>query len=183
MPWRSCGPTTRASATLGRPAAAEAVTDAEAAVAWSSRRPATPSCGPRWCDYYHETLKQSPEALEYLESAVSIRRGRSTASSSASRTAPWATAAAEDQRRNGQAIRERLQELGIIKEHRPRAAERLLVVPIFDGKGQVVQMYGRKITPNLRKGTPKHLYLPGPRRGIWNLEALREPRRSSSARR
>ena len=33
-------------------------------------------------------------------------------------------------------------------------------------------MYGRKITPNLREGTPLHLYLPGPHRGVWNEEAL-----------
>ena len=35
-------------------------------------------------------------------------------------------------------------------------------------------MYGRKITAELRKGTPLHLYLPGPHRGVWNWEALRE---------
>ena len=33
-------------------------------------------------------------------------------------------------------------------------------------------MYGRKITPGLRDGTPLHLYLPGPHRGVWNEEAL-----------
>jgi hypothetical protein len=33
-------------------------------------------------------------------------------------------------------------------------------------------MYGRKITPNLREGTPNHLYLPGGHRGVWNEEAL-----------
>jgi hypothetical protein len=35
-----------------------------------------------------------------------------------------------------------------------------------------MQMYGRKITPNLRTGTPDHLYLPGPHRGVWNEAAL-----------
>ena len=33
-------------------------------------------------------------------------------------------------------------------------------------------MYGRKITPNLREGTPDHLYLPGAHAGVWNEEAL-----------
>ena len=36
----------------------------------------------------------------------------------------------------------------------------------------MVQMYGRKITPNLRTGTPDHLYLPGAHRGVWNEAAL-----------
>ncbi len=36
-------------------------------------------------------------------------------------------------------------------------------------------MYGRKVTPEykLRKGTPLHLYLPGPHRGVFNSSALR----------
>src|SRR5688500_13445913 len=36
-------------------------------------------------------------------------------------------------------------------------------------------MYVRKITPGykLRKGTPLHLYLPGPHRGVFNVEALK----------
>ena len=38
--------------------------------------------------------------------------------------------------------------------------------------GEVVEMYGRKITANLRAGTPDHLYLPGEHRGVWNEEAL-----------
>jgi len=33
-------------------------------------------------------------------------------------------------------------------------------------------MYGRKITANLREGTPNHLYLPGAHRGVWNEDAL-----------
>lgn len=47
-----------------------------------------------------------------------------------------------------------------------------VVVPIFDADGQVVEMYGRKITPGLRVGTPRHLYLPGPHRGILNAQAF-----------
>ena len=33
-------------------------------------------------------------------------------------------------------------------------------------------MYGRKIRDNLRPGTEYHLYLPGPRHGVWNEQAL-----------
>jgi hypothetical protein len=46
------------------------------------------------------------------------------------------------------------------------------VNPVFDLEGSVLGMYGRKITPNLREGTPLHLYLPGPHRGVWNELAL-----------
>ena len=47
-----------------------------------------------------------------------------------------------------------------------------LVVPVRSLQGEVTEVYGRKITEGLRKGTPVHLYLPGPHRGVWNEEAL-----------
>ncbi|MCA1778393.1 MAG: toprim domain-containing protein [Xanthomonadaceae bacterium] len=47
-----------------------------------------------------------------------------------------------------------------------------LVVPVLDESGQVVQLYGRKLNDNLRKGTVYHLYLPGPHRGVFNRENL-----------
>ena len=48
----------------------------------------------------------------------------------------------------------------------------------------MVEVYGRKLLDNLRAGTPKHLYLPGPpfgdaqdrHRGVWNLDALKASR-------
>lgn len=39
--------------------------------------------------------------------------------------------------------------------------------------GGVVGMYGRKIGEHLRQGTSLHLYLPGPYRGVFNLEVFR----------
>ena len=52
-----------------------------------------------------------------------------------------------------------------------------LVIPVINTAGAVTEVYGRKITPNLREGTPLHMYLPGVHRGVWNevaLEASRE---------
>jgi hypothetical protein len=36
----------------------------------------------------------------------------------------------------------------------------------------VVGAYGRKLLDNLRAGTPKHLYLPGPHRGVFNAGGI-----------
>lgn len=36
----------------------------------------------------------------------------------------------------------------------------------------MTEVYGRKTVRNLRKGTPKHLYLPGPHSGIFNIAGL-----------
>jgi len=121
--------------------------------------------------YYHETLKQSPEALEYLEkrglkSAEMIDRFKLGFSN---RTLGYHLP--QRNRRNGKALRDRLEKLGIIKNTGHELLRGSLTIPIFNN-GQVVQLYGRKIRDDLRKGTPTHLYLPGPRRGIFNLEAL-----------
>ena len=129
----------------------------------------------RVVDYYHETLKASPEALGYLE-----RRGIKSVEAIdrfklgfANRTLGLRLPAKN--RREGEELRGRLGKLGVIREETGHEHfNGSLVVPIFDAAGDVVEMYGRKITPNLRPGTPLHLYLPGPHRGVWNLDALRD---------
>ncbi|MEM7072230.1 MAG: toprim domain-containing protein, partial [Pseudomonadota bacterium] len=79
-------------------------------------------------------------------------------------------------RKAGKAIRDQLERLGVLK---PTGHERFrgsIVVPLFDASGRVVQLYGRKVGRNLRKGTAAHVWLPGERRGVFNLAALRSQR-------
>jgi DNA primase catalytic core len=123
-------------------------------------------------DYYNEALKQSPEALKYLES-----RGLKSSEiidrfklGFANRTLGYRLPAKN--RAAGAEVRGRLQKLGIYRESGHEHFNGSLVIPVFNGQGEVVEMYGRKITPNLREGTPDHLYLPGAHRGVWNEEAL-----------
>ncbi len=64
-----------------------------------------------------------------------------------------------------------MQRIGILRESGHEHLNGSIVVPLFttrEGDGappQVVGAYGRKLLDNLRPGTPKHLYLPGPHRG------------------
>ena len=73
-------------------------------------------------------------------------------------------------------IRGRLMKVGILREasgHEHLAGS--LTIPVFDEHGDVVELYGRKILPNLRAGTPLHLYIARkglPERGVWNLPGL-----------
>ncbi|MBE7486627.1 MAG: toprim domain-containing protein [Polyangiaceae bacterium] len=130
----------------------------------------------RVAEYYHETLKQSPEALEYLarrglrhpELVERFRLGH------ANRTLGYRLPARN--RDAGAEMRGRLIALGVYRESGHEHLNGSLVVPIFDESGQVVEMYGRKIRDDLREGTPLHLYLPGPHRGVWNWEALKASR-------
>lgn len=123
-------------------------------------------------DYYHATLKQSPEALEYLQ-----RRGLRSAEmiehfklGCANRTLAYRLP--QKNRKAGAELRGRLQALGILRESGHEHLNGSLVIPVFDEQRHVAEMYGRKIHENLREGTPKHLYLPGAHGGVWNLEAL-----------
>lgn len=122
--------------------------------------------------YYNETLKQSPEALRYLES-----RGLKSAEmidhfrlGFANRTLGYRLP--QKNRQTGAELRGRLQTLGVIRDSGHEHFNGSIVFPIFDSDGQVVQMYGRKITRGLREGTAYHLYLPGPHQGVWNEAAL-----------
>ncbi len=131
--------------------------------------------------FYHETLKESPEALEYLAS-----RGLSHPEvierfqlGFANRTLGYRLP--DKSVKAGAEIRGRLQKLGLLRASGHEHFNGSLVIPVFDAAGpgsppdqggRVVEIYGRKITHKLRKGTPLHLYLPGPHRGVFNLPAL-----------
>jgi DNA primase catalytic core len=122
--------------------------------------------------YYQDTLKTSSEALAYLErrgirSAEAIERFRL---GFANRT--LGLRLPESNRKNGGAIRERLQRLGILRESGHEHFNGSIVIPVIDAAGNLTEVYGRKIRDDLRPGTAYHLYLPGPHRGVWNVEAL-----------
>ena len=123
-------------------------------------------------DYYTATLKQSPEALAYLQARGLIhpelidifRLGY--ANRTLGLRLPTKTRVA------GADIRTRLQKIGIYRESGHEHFNGSLVVPIMDAAGNVVEVYGRKLRDDLREGTPKHLYLPGPHAGVFNREVL-----------
>ncbi len=127
-------------------------------------------------DYYHQSLKASPEALAYLQkrgigSREAIEHFRL---GFANRTLGYRLPAKN--RREGAAIRGQLQRLGLFRPSGHEHFNGSLVIPVFDGNGHVTELYGRKLNDHLRKGTPAHLYLPGPHKGVWNSHALADSR-------
>jgi DNA primase len=122
--------------------------------------------------FYAQTLKESPEALGYLE-----RRGLVDGElvgrfrlGFANRTLGYRLPAKN--RQAGAELRGRLQRLGVLRESGHEHLSGSLVIPVEDRDGTVVQLYGRKVRDDLRAGTAAHLYLPGPRRGVFNHQAL-----------
>ena len=134
--------------------------------------------------YYHQSLKDSPEALAYLQS-----RGLSHPElvdyfqlGYANRT--LGLRLPEKNRKAGADIRARLEKVGIYRASGHEHFNGSVVVPVLDEAGGVCELYGRKITPRLRPGTPLHLYLPAHHnedgqargRGVFNLAALQASR-------
>jgi DNA primase catalytic core len=122
--------------------------------------------------YYQERLKQTPEALAYLarrglDDAELIERHRI---GFADRT--LGLRLPEKTRKAGHEIRSRLQKLGLLRESGHEHFNGSIVIPVLSPSGEITEVYGRKINDNLREGTPYHLYLPGPHRGVWNEAAL-----------
>ena len=102
-------------------------------------------------NYYHDTLKQTPEAQQYLikrglQSAEMVDRFRLGFSN---RTLNYHIP--DRNRVAGARQRGRLGEMGIFREgtgHEHFVGS--LVIPICNLKGEVEQMYGRKINSHLR---------------------------------
>ena len=122
-------------------------------------------------DYYQERLRQTPAALAYLEK-------RGIRSEEAIKTFRLGFAdrtlglrLPQKNRQTGAAIRERLEKLGVYRESGHEHLNGCLVVPILGPDGAILGAYGRKIIESQSTGI-KHLYLPGPHRGLWNPACL-----------
>jgi DNA primase len=133
-------------------------------------------------EFYHGNLKQSPEALAYLES-----RGLNHPEliehfqlGYANKTLTYRLPAGHTLA--GKQVRQQLQAVGVL---RPTGHEHLngcLVVPVIGLEGgaspeqgnRVVQLYGRRLQPNhkIPANQSRHMYLAAPLRGVWNEAAL-----------
>src|SRR3990172_2256953 len=68
-----------------------------------------------------------------------------------------------------------LRALGVLTDRGTELLYGCIVFPLVDAAGAVVSLYGRRIL----EGETRHLYLPGPRRGLFNRHAARPRRRCS----
>jgi hypothetical protein len=122
--------------------------------------------------YYHERLLATPAAIDCLacrglrhdEALRTFRIGF------ADRT--LGLRLPQKNRRQGAAIRSRLQGLGVLLPSGHERFNGCVVVPVFDAAGRLAQLYGRRTTGHLRPGTPRDVCLPGPHAGVWNAEAM-----------
>ncbi len=126
--------------------------------------------------YYHDTLKQSPEALAYLQSRGLDHPDLIDTFKLGFANRTLGLRLPEKNRVAGAELRTRLQAVGIYRDSGHERYNGSLVVPVIDEAGRINEVYGRKLNDNLRAGTAKHLYLPeecrSAGRGVWNVQAL-----------
>ena len=124
-------------------------------------------------DHYAQTLAASPEALGYLgsrrvdhpEAIAEFRLGF------ANRTLGYRLG--PSQTKAGGVLRARLQALGFVRSSGHEHFNGCVVVPVFDDTGAVGEVYGRRVVEQRgSQGGPRHLYLPGPHRGVFNQAGL-----------
>ena len=125
--------------------------------------------------YYQQSLKDSPEALAYLQSRGlnhpelldHFKLGYSN------RT--LGLRLPHKNRVEGAQLRSRLERLGVYRESGHEHFNGSLVIPVLDEHGQVKEMYGRKVSNKHRDNVPLHMYLranPSRGRGVFNVAAL-----------
>lgn len=69
-------------------------------------------------------------------------------------------------------LRGRLQRLGLLRASGHEHFRGCVTFPIVDADGGVVQVYGRTLVDDARLAAGRHRWLPGVRRGVWNLAGL-----------
>jgi len=124
-------------------------------------------------DYYHARLKENPAALGYLQKRGIKSEEAITTFKLGFVDRTLGLRLPNNQRKEGAAIRERLTRLGLLRDTGHEHLRGRVVFPVIAENGEIGTVYGRAID---EKGKhDRHLFLPGPQRGIWNPAALKSP--------
>ena len=118
----------------------------------------------RVVSFYHKTFCEDPRAREYMRS-----RGIADNALFSDFTIGYSNGTLLNTIPDEGDIREALKEIGILNERGNEMFYGCAVFPIFDENKDAVGIYGRRITD----GETAHLYLPGPRRGVFNFQAAK----------
>jgi len=120
--------------------------------------------------YYHERLKENPDALAYLK-----KRGLTAEAVAAFKIGfvdrTLGLRLPHNNRKEGAAWRERLTRLGLLRDTGHEHLRGRIVFPVIAETGEIGTVYGRAIDDGGKHD--RHLFLPGPQRGIFNASALR----------
>lgn len=127
----------------------------------------------RVVSYYQRTLKNNSSALRYLESRGLVNEESITKFRIGYCDGNLRSILPSKQSNAGHQAIGFLRAFGIMRHNTGHEHfDGCITFPIFDERGIVCGMYGRRVS---HKHRTKHLYLPGQHRGIWNREAYNGP--------
>ncbi len=165
-------------AQAGNPAAAVAAVKPAAAAAAASPRLLSVKerklLG-RVVEYYRHTLTQDSRGMNYLKN----ERGITDLQALTDFGTGFVNGSLLDILPEDEEIIEALKRIGILNAKGHEVFYNCVVFPLYDADGSTVNLYGRNIDPpssceaGLRRAGVTHLYLPGPRSGIINRQAVK----------
>lgn len=118
----------------------------------------------RVVSFYHKTFCEDPRAREYMRS-----RGITDNVIFSDFTIGYSNGTLLNTIPDEGDIIAALKEIGILNEKGREMFYGCVIFPLFDENKDCVGLYGRRIAD----GEPAHLYLPGPRRGVFNHQAAK----------
>jgi DNA primase len=118
----------------------------------------------RVVSFYHQSFCEDQRALQYLQS-----RGITDNSVFADFQVGFSNGTLLNTIPDDGDILASLQSIGILNDKGNEFFYGSVVFPVFDENKDCVGLYGRRI----EDGAVDHLYLPGPRRGVWNWQAAK----------
>lgn len=124
-------------------------------------------------DYYHARLKENPAALAYLAKRGLCSEEMITTFRIGFVDRTLGLRLPHNNRKEGAALRERLTRLGLLRDTGHEHLRGRIVFPVVAESGEIGTVYGRAIDDGGKH--ERHLFLPGPQRGIWNPLSLRSP--------
>lgn len=123
-------------------------------------------------DDYHQTLLGKTGVLQYLQKRKINSSEALTYFKLGFADRSFGKRLPLKNRKEGRLIRAKLQHLGILRYTGHEVFRGSFVVPTIEDD-QVIQIYVRKVTANLRAGTAQHVYQKADCLGLFNIEAVR----------
>jgi len=122
----------------------------------------------RVIEFYHTAFGEDPRARQYLES-----RGITDKSVYSAHKIGFANGTLLNALPTEGDVTRQLKDLGILTAKGDEHFYGYVTFPLFAANGDPVGIYGRRVEDMISGDVPDHLYLPGPRRGLFNRQAAK----------
>jgi len=122
----------------------------------------------RTIDFYHAAFCEDPRAKEYL-----VKRGINDNTLFSDYEIGFANGTLLNALPFEGDITEQLKQLGVLSDKGHEHFYGYVTFPLYDLSGNPAGIYGRRLDKMVKGDVPDHLYLPGPRHGLFNRQAAK----------